>query len=64
MLMPLLVGRAQAEKALSVDKLETSQVLSVKAGRIFLSVSRSGWARGSPQQQPLAGMGAAFNPIQ
>ena len=49
MLMPLLVGRAQAEKALLVDGSETSQVLPMKAGRIFLLVSRFGLAGGSPQ---------------
>ena len=36
--MPLLVGRVQAEKVLLADGLETSQVLSMKAGGIFLSV--------------------------
>ena len=46
--MPLLVGRVQAEKALLVDRSATSQVLSFKAGGIFLSVSRSRLARGSP----------------
>ena len=61
--MPLLVGRAQVEKALLVDGSETSQVLSVKAGGIFLSVSRSRLAGASPWQQPLAGMGAAFDAI-
>ena len=45
--MLLLVGRAQAEKVLLVDGLETSQVSSMKADRIFLSVSRSGLAGGS-----------------
>ena len=64
MLMLLLVWRVQAEKALLVDRLETSQVLFVKAGRIFLLVLRSGLARGSPQQQPLVRMGTAFDPIQ
>ena len=32
-------------------------------GGIFLSVSKSGLAEGSPWQQPLARMGAAFDPI-
>ena len=49
-LMPLLVGRVQVEKVLLVDGLETSQVLSMKAGGIFLLVLRSRLARGSPQQ--------------
>ena len=44
------VGRAQVEKALSVDGSETSQVSSVKAGRIFLLVLRSGLAGRSPLQ--------------
>ena len=48
--MPLLVGRVQVEKVLLVDGLETSQVSSMKGGGIFLSVSRSGLAGGSPQQ--------------
>ena len=48
--MLLLVGRAQVEKLLLVDGLETSQVSSMKAGRIFLLVLRSGLDGGSPQQ--------------
>ena len=39
--MPLLVGRVQVGKVLLVDRLGTSQALSMKAGGIFLSVSRS-----------------------
>ena len=63
-LMPLLVGRVQAEKVLLVDGLETSQVSSVKVGGIFLLVLRSGLAGGSPRWQPLAGTGLALYPIQ
>ena len=61
--MLLLVERVQAEKVLLVDGSETSQVSSVKAGRIFLLVSRSGLAGGSFWWQSLARMGVAFNPI-
>ena len=46
--MPLLVGRVQVEKVLLVDGSETSHVSSMKAGGIFLSVSRSGLAGGLP----------------
>ena len=46
--MPLLVERVQAEEVLLVDGLGTSQVSSVKAGGIFLLVSRSGLAGGLP----------------
>ena len=60
--MPLLVGRVQAEKVLLVDGLETSQVLSVKAGGIFLLVLGSGLSGGSPWLQPLARMGVALYP--
>ena len=47
--MPLLVGKVQVEKVLLVDGLGSSQVSSMKAGRIFLLVSRSDLAGGSPQ---------------
>ena len=61
--MSLLVGRVQVEKVLLVDRSETSQVSSMKAGGIFLSVSRSGLAGGSAQQQSLARKGATLYPI-
>ena len=48
---------------LLVGGLETLQASSVEAGGIFLLVSRSGLAGGSPQQQSLARMGEAFYSI-
>ena len=51
------------EKVLLEDGWETSQVLSQNTGRILLLVSKSRLAEGSLQQQPLSGMGAAFDPI-
>ena len=52
---PLLwMERVQMEKVLLEDRWETSQVLSGSKGRIFLSISKSRLAEGSPQWQLLA----------
>ena len=63
MLMPLVVGKAQAEKVLSVGRPETSQASFMKADGIFLLVSRSGSAWESPQWLPQAGVDVAPYPI-
>ena len=61
--MPLLVGKAQAEKVLLVSRPETSKASFVKADGIFLLVSRFGLAWESPWWLPQARVGVAPYPI-
>ena len=63
MLMPLVVGKDQAEKVLLVGRLETSQASFMKADGIFLWVLRSRSAWESPKQLPQAGVGVTPYPI-